>query len=156
MLNIEIPGRAPLKLEHAVFDYNGTLARDGVLLAGLPERLRQLSELLELHVVTGDTFGQATDQLSELPCHLTILPGSGQTMAKRAYIEMLGDDCTVAIGNGLNDHLMLQAAALSIAVLQDEGLTKESLLAADVLTRSITDAIDLLLHPLRLVATLRA
>ena len=77
-------------------------------------------------------------------------------MAKRAYIEMLGDDCTVAIGNGLNDHLMLQAAALSIAVLQDEGLAKESLWAADVLTRSITDAIDLLLYPLRLVATLRA
>lgn len=156
MMNIEIPGRSPLTLEHAVFDYNGTLARDGILLAGLHESLRQLAELIELHVVTGDTFGQAAAQLSELPCRLTILPASGQAMAKRAYVEKLGDDHTVAIGNGFNDRLMLQAAALSIVVLQDEGVATESLLAADMVARSITDAIDLLLQPVRLVATLRA
>ncbi|MFN4326977.1 MAG: HAD family hydrolase [Azonexus sp.] len=155
MLNLEIPGRGALVLEHAVFDYNGTLARDGVLLAGLPGRMRRLAEHLTLHVVTGDTFGHAASQLSELPCRLSILPGQAQTQAKRAYIGALGDDRTVAIGNGWNDHLMLQAAALSIAVLQDEGLAKESLLAADLVTRSVVDAIDLLLHPLRLAATLR-
>jgi len=61
----------------------------------------------------------------------------------------------VAIGNGANDAAMLQEAALGIAVLGPEGLAAEALLAADVVVASIEDALDLLLRPHRLVATLR-
>ena len=50
---------------------------------------------------------------------------------------------------------MLQEAALGIAVLGPEGLAAEALLAADVVVASIEDALDLLLRPHRLVATLR-
>jgi soluble P-type ATPase len=50
---------------------------------------------------------------------------------------------------------MLQAAALGIAVLGPEGLAAEAWQAADVVMASIHDALDLLLHPRRLVATLR-
>jgi len=45
---------------------------------------------------------------------------------------------------------------LGIAVLQAEAASTEAVLAADILSRSILDALDLLLHPLRLTATLRA
>lgn len=31
MIDIEIPGFAHLQLDHLVLDYNGTLARDGIL-----------------------------------------------------------------------------------------------------------------------------
>jgi len=61
----------------------------------------------------------------------------------------------VAIGNGRNDHLMLGKAALGIAVILGEGAAIETLEAADVATTSITAALDLLISPKRLIATLR-
>nr|MBN1229125.1 ATPase P [Anaerolineae bacterium] len=61
----------------------------------------------------------------------------------------------VVIGNGGNDAGMLRVAAISIAVLDREGLNTESLQAADIVVTSALDALDLLLKPKRLVATLR-
>jgi soluble P-type ATPase len=51
---------------------------------------------------------------------------------------------------------MLQESALGIAVLQDEGAAAAALIAADVVASDIQSALELLLRPLRLVATLRA
>lgn len=155
MLTIEIPGRPTLMLEHVVFDFNGTLACDGILYDGVTECLLVLAEKLQLHVVTGDTFGKAAKQLAGLPCKLTVLPSSGQSEAKLAYVEALGKEQTATIGNGFNDRLMLNSACLSIAVLQNEGLASASLMTADIVVRHIVDAIELFLNPLRLVATLR-
>ena len=155
MLTVEIPGRPVLMLEHIVFDFNGTLACDGILYEGVAERLVALAAKLQLHVLTGDTFGMAAKQLAGLPCKLTVLPSSGQSEAKLAYLERLGKDKTATIDNGFNDRLMLESACLSVAVLQDEGLASVNLLAADILVQRIVDAIELFLNPLRLVATLR-
>ena len=69
-------------------------------------------------------------------------------------VERLGAERVVAVGNGANDAGMLQAAALGIAVLGPEGLAGEAWQAADVVA-GIHQALDLLLHPRRLVATLR-
>jgi len=156
MLEIIIPGHKTLLLHHLVMDYNGTLAQDGLLLDGVRPRLTSLSEKLQLHVVTADTFGLARSQLTGLPCELAILPVEEQAHAKLAYIQRLGEDQVVAIGNGRNDHLMLQAAALGIAIIQGEGAARETCQAADVLTPNILAALDLLLFPKRLIATLRS
>ena len=61
----------------------------------------------------------------------------------------------MAIGNGANDELMLVEAAVGIAVLEEEGLACEVIVAADVLVRDAAAALDLLINPIRLVATLR-
>ncbi len=50
---------------------------------------------------------------------------------------------------------MLAAAALGLAVIGPEGAHRGALTAADVVLRSIVDALDLLLEPRSLVATLR-
>jgi soluble P-type ATPase len=50
---------------------------------------------------------------------------------------------------------MLKEAALGIGVIQAEGAAVEAILAADLVTTSVLDALDLLIHPLRLTATLR-
>ena len=68
MIEIAIPGTASLVLQHLVLDYNGTLACDGVLLPGVRERLLVLAENLQVHVVTADTFGQAREELTGVPC----------------------------------------------------------------------------------------
>jgi soluble P-type ATPase len=62
----------------------------------------------------------------------------------------------VAIGNGRNDVNMLAEAALGIAVMGPEGTSSEAVRAADVVVMSINEALDVLLHPERLKATLRS
>ena len=156
MLEIDIPGYRRLRFNHLVMDYNGTLAQDGTLLAGVAPRLEQLAKLLRLHVVTADTFGQVKANLDSLPCKVAILPVENQVQGKLAYIENLGRDQVVAIGNGRNDRLMLAAAALGIAVVQEEGAATETLLAADVVVSDVRSALDMLLFPKRLIATLRS
>ena len=155
MLAIEIPDFARLEIEHLVLDYNGTLAVDGRMLDGVRERLVQLSASLQLHVVTGDTFGTARGALRGLPCTLTCLGESGQRQSKRDYVTALDPSRVACVGNGRNDQDMMAIAGLAIAVVQLEGASAETLMAAHVVARGITDALDLLLHPKRLLATLR-
>ena len=156
MLEFSIPGYKNLQLEHLVLDYNGTLACDGELLEGVEASLEALARDLQVHVVTADTFGKVRSRLENAPCTLVILPLAGQDVGKREYVQRLGSDRVAAIGNGRNDRLMLKAAALGIAVVQEEGTAAETLLAADVVCASILSAFDLLRNPLRLTATLRS
>ena len=154
MIRLDIPGREILELEHLVLDLNGAIALDGKVLAGVPERLTALSESLTVSMVTADTRGQATVIAEQLGIRLVLVTPGDEADQKRALVERLGAERVVAIGNWANDAKMLQAAALGIAVLGPEGLAVEALRAAEVVA-GIHDALDLLLHPRRLVATLR-
>ncbi|RUA03326.1 MAG: ATPase P [Deltaproteobacteria bacterium] len=156
MIKIEIPGFGKLVLAHVVFDYNGTLAVDGEVIAGVKTALRSLADRLTIHILTADTFGKVKSRLSDLPCEISILPPGEQDVGKRDFIQSLGAEKTVAMGNGRNDRLMLQAAALGIAVILGEGASAQTLSMADVVCTDILDALALLENPLRLVATLRS
>jgi soluble P-type ATPase len=70
-------------------------------------------------------------------------------------VEHLGRAHVIAFGNGMNDVGMLRLAAIGVAVLGEEGVAIGALRAADVLALGPVDAIDLVLHPKRLIATLR-
>lgn len=153
MIQIDIPGRGAVTLNHAVFDVNGTLALDGRLLPGVAERFTVLQAHLRLHMLTADTHGRQASIDGTLGVPATIITGG--TAEKAAYVRQLGCAEVVAIGNGANDAAMLEAAALGIAVLGAEGLAIPAMQAADLVVASITDALDLLLNPRRLVATLR-
>ena len=155
MMKIDIPGSGPLEIEHLVLDFNGTLACDGALLTGAKERLQQLAKQLNLHVITADTFGSVAREVADTPCQLAIIPAGEQTAAKAHYIKELEAHSVVAIGNGRNDQQMLKTAALGIAIIQQEGAATAAVLAADVVVPDILAALDLLLNPQRLVATLR-
>jgi len=156
MLRIDIPGGPVLNLAHLVLDYNGTLAVDGSLAEGVAPRLQALAAHLQIHVITADTFGSVQREVAALPCQVVVIGREDQAGEKLKYIQGLGIEQTVCVGNGVNDRLMLQAAALGIAVIQAEGAAGVTLQAADVIATSITDALDLLLRPLRLTATLRS
>lgn len=156
MIEIDIPGFKPLQLKHLVLDFNGTLAVDGELVPGVAQRLNHLSSRLTVHVITADTFGKAAAQLEGVSCSLSVLSAEEQDIAKLAYVNDLGAEGTVCIGNGRNDRLMLAASALGIAVMLQEGACSLSLAAADVVCTDILSALDLLTSPLRLTATLRA
>lgn len=156
MIEVDIPGFKSLELEHLVLDFNGTLACDGTLLPGVAERLNHLASMLTIHVITADTFGKVTAQLNGVRCRISILSGGGEDKEKLSYVTQLGLERTVTIGNGKNDRLMLEASALGIVVLLQEGAATQSVLASDIICKEILSALDLLTYPLRLKATLRS
>lgn len=155
MIELNIPGRGTLQLEHLVCDVNGTLARDGRLLDKLARPLTTLRDRLTLHLLTADTYGRqaAIDQM--LGTQAVRLQPGDEAGQKAAYVRALGAEKVVAIGQGANDAGMLKAAAIGIAVLSEEGLAVEALVNADVVMADIFAALNLLEFPTRLVATLR-
>ena len=156
MLGTIIPGHKTLLLSYLVLDYNGTIACDGRLINGVRERLEELSKSLSIHILTADTFGSVQKEMTGIPCEVVVIGKENQTQAKADYVRQLGLQKTVTVGNGRNDALMLKEVVLGIAVIQEEGGAVETLLAADIVTHSVLVALDLLLNPLRLTATLRS
>ena len=155
MLEIDIPGYRHLQLKHIVLDYNETIAWDGNLIAGVKENLIVLSDKLQVHILTADTFGKAHDNLEDIACQLSILAPDEQDIGKLNYIKALGADHIVCVGNGRKDRLMLKGAALGIAVILEEGAAADAVAAADIVCTHILSALELLQHPLRSIATLR-
>jgi P-type E1-E2 ATPase len=155
MIEIEIPGFAGFQLQHLVLDVNGTIAKDGQLLEGVRELLSELRSKIDVHLITADTNStqEAIDRILEL--NAVRIPAQDQVQAKLDYIERLGANATVAIGNGANDSDMLERAALGIAVIGPEGSAVKTLLKADIAVSDIQAALELLLHPRRIIATLR-
>jgi len=155
MLELDIPSRGLIRLRHLVLDLNGTIALDGKLLPGVNPRLENLSTLLETWLVSADTQGTLSDLAADLKMGARRLDPGDEAEQKRAFIEELGAEETVAVGNGANDALMLRRAGLGIAVMGHEGLAAECLSASDLVVPDIESALDLLLFPRRLLATLR-
>lgn len=151
-LSVTIPGRAALELDHLLLDFTGTLSLDGALLPGVAERLQALAGTLRVTVLTADTFGTARQALAGLPLEVRLVATGAD---KLAFLEALGASRVVAAGNGRNDAAMLERAVVGIAVVGPEGAAAGLVGVADVVVADIRAALDLLLHPLRLTATLR-
>jgi soluble P-type ATPase len=155
MIELTIPGRGELHLQHLVTDVNGTLALDGILLEGVARRLGGLRDRLTLHLITADSHGQQSVIDHLLNVTAVRLQRGEEAAQKAAYVHSLGADSVVAIGQGANDTGMLKAAALGICILSTEGTATEALLAADLVTPDIHSALELLDKPLRIIASLR-
>jgi len=155
MIELIIPGRGDLNIEHLVMDVNGTLALDGLLLDGVAKRIGALRDRLGIHLLTADTHGRqdAIDHLLNLEA--ARIRNGREAEQKAEYVRSLGADRVAAIGQGANDALMLREAALGICVMSFEGLATESLTTADLLMPDILSALDLFDKPLRLIASLR-
>jgi len=155
MITLDIPGREQIKLVHLVLDYNGTVAEDGIIFESVKHKLTLLHISLKIHVITADTFGTVKGEMANMPIEVITIPKNSQDKAKKEFVQELGPENVVSIGNGRNDGLMLQTSVLGMLVINSEGASVQSLLKADVLCLSILDALDLLLKPKRLIATLR-
>ena len=152
---IEIPGYKSLELKYLVLDYNGTIAVDGEIPLEVKERLRRLSEKLEIFVLTADTHGTAKNMCEGLPLRIMTFPSNAAMYEKQRIVRELGIEHCAAIGNGRNDILMCQEAELSIAIMGTEGACSKLISETDICVTSIVDALDLLILEKRLIATLR-
>jgi P-type E1-E2 ATPase len=155
MIELNIPGRGVIQLEHLVSDVNGTLAIDGKLHDGLIRKISLLRDRLEIHLLTADTHGHQHIIDQQLNLKAVRIQKGQEAEQKAAFVRALGTDKVIAIGQGANDAGMLKAAVIGVGLISIEGSATETLLAADLIVPDIYAAFDLLEKPLRIVATLR-
>jgi P-type E1-E2 ATPase len=155
MIELDIPGQPPLKLEHLVSDVNGTLAVDGSLIAGVERAINALRDRIKIHLITADTHGRQAAIDRQLGLKAQRLQPGDEAGQKAAFVRELGDSNVIAIGQGANDARMLREAAIGICVLSPEGTATQTLLASDLFVPDILTAFELLEKPTRLIASLR-
>jgi len=157
MISCQIPGRDTLEIFHLVCDVNGTLTQDGILMRGVAATFEKLKDHVSIHLVSADTYGRLSELESALAgsVHKFIrLTAGSEAEQKLEYLEAL-EGGVAAIGQGTNDRLMIKEADLGICVMSPEGSAVETLLNADIVVPDILTALELLLNPTRLKATLR-
>lgn len=155
MITIDIPGYKKLIIEQVVFDYNGTLGNNGLLDSGINHLIEALSKNVDIFVVTADTYGTVEEACKDLNVKIHILKSGDAVKEKAAFVEALGCDHTVCVGNGYNDSEMFERAALAIAIMGEEGVSIKALMNADIAVKNSKDALMLLNNPRRIIATLR-
>lgn len=155
MIELDIPGRGQIQINHLVSDVNGTLALDGHLLDGVAKVLTTLMNRLEIHLLTADTHGRQDKIDRQLGLKAIRIPPGGEAEAKAKYVRQLGSSNVIALGQGANDSGMLKEAEIGICVLSQEGLAIEALNAAEIIAPDVLSALALLDNPIRLVASLR-
>ena len=154
---MQIPGyKEDLRIQHLVIDFNGTLAIEGKLIDGVKKLLDRISQKLQVHVLTSDSYGTVAGELKDMPCKITVVEPHHQDFQKGKYVAELGKDNVICIGNGSNDRSMLKLCAIGIAVIQNEGAATDSLTSADIVCLSVHQALNLMEHPEMLVATLES
>jgi len=154
-MHLNISGREAIELKHIVFDYNGTIAIDGKLIKDVSDNINSLAKLFTFHVITADTYGSVEKELSGTNCKIVKIPKGNQDISKLNLVKELGSNLTLAAGNGRNDKLMLKEAVIGIALLQEEGLCTETLLASDIVCKSIDDLFSFLREKNKFIAALR-
>ncbi|MFH1624671.1 MAG: ATPase P [Pseudomonadota bacterium] len=166
MIELNIPGREQLIIRNLVLDLNGTIALDGKIIEGVPERLQILGQQLEIFIVTADTRGKAEAAVEELAAKrggsekgfsikLSRVDKGKEDIQKLELVRQLGIRETLSMGNGANDARMLKECIIGVCVMGPEGAAVEAIMNADLVTSNINDALDVVIIPERIMATLR-
>lgn len=154
-MKIDIPGYKELNLTTLLLDYNGTIATDGIIPETVKVRLKELAKEFNIYVLTADTHGTARKQCEDIPVTVQTFPVGNAADYKEETINKIGGKHCVALGNGRNDIKMFHQAALSIAIMDTEGMCSKLLAESDICVKTIEDGLDLLLNPKRIFADLR-
>ncbi|MDI6690203.1 MAG: ATPase P [Actinomycetota bacterium] len=155
MIKLTIPGRKAIEVENLILDMNGTIAMDGMVSKEIVERVKKLAKSLKIYVLTAGTQGRIDEIKEILQVEVHQINRRREAEQKAEFLRKVDPERTITIGNGTNDSLMLKQAALGIGIIGEEGISREALLSADVIVKDPKDALDLLLKPKRLQATLR-
>jgi len=157
-IEIKIPNFGDRQIRTLVSDYTGTLSCGGILVKGVSERLFRLLHLVDIHIITADSFGTADEQLAGIVKPRKLVERE-HDREKEAIVRGLDPKHVVGFGNGNNDRLMLQAVkeagGLAVAIDNGEGCAFDTLKNCDVFIVGAINALDLLLDPTRVKATLR-
>lgn len=155
---IDIPGFGRRVIHTVISDFTGTLSCNGKLSPGTKPRLRQLLRLIDLKIITADSYRTARQQLKGITAPNT-LRQKRHDIEKRSFARQFKLKNVAAFGNGNNDRLLLQvvkeSGGLAVAVDNGEGCALDALLNANILVVGAVNALNLLLTPTACKATLR-
>lgn len=156
-IHIKIPWGDKYVIDNVVFDLNGTLANNGKIAETTVNLLKDLAEETNIYILTADTHGTAESLRKKMGdfIKIVVLQSDDHVEEKAKFVHSLGYRETIAIGNGMNDVKMVQEAVLSIGVIGKEGMYAPLIQRVSILVTDIDDAIEMLIHPLKMVATLR-
>lgn len=166
-IHVDIPGHGPIDILHLVTDWTGTHSCEGVESEGSLDLIQQLSSLVDVHVLTSDTFGTcrkafelAGFEVGEgKDVNIIILEGKDHDNQKAEFVKKLGAENVAAFGNGQNDRGMLSAVddagGIAIAVDNGEGVARDAMENARITIHGSVRALTLLLNLKSLTATLR-
>lgn len=155
MIIFEIPGRENINIKNIVFDYNGTIAVDGKLIEGVGEIINKLAADVDIYILTADTYGTVKQECKDINAKVLTFSKENAGESKEEIVRKLGGNNTICIGNGYNDILMFKESILSIAIIEGEGASGKLLAHADIVARSIIEALKILLNKNMVKATLR-
>lgn len=152
---LNIKGYQAMKIKNILLDYNGTIATDGKLSLEIKEAIQKLSNHLRIHIITANTNESALEELKDMPVDIFIIKGNREDIEKQKYLYEIGNDKTIAVGNGYNDALILKDSIIGIGVIGEEGIAKDAFFNCDIVVKSGLEALELLLKTNRLIATMR-
>lgn len=155
MILYQIPGRKDIEIENIVFDYNGTIAVNGKLINGVSKLINELSNQVNIYILTADTYGTVEKECLDINGNLLTFPKENAGESKRDIVRNLDGKKTLCLGNGFNDIPMFEEAALSIAIIEGEGASGKLISKADIVVRDIIDGINIVLNRNMVKATLR-
>ena len=110
---INVPQTGKYNIENIVFDYNGTIANNGIIIDGVLKKIVDLSKNFNVHIITADTFNTVRESFKGTNVNIHIIDKDYGSEQKEKFIDKLGFDKTIALGNGRNDELMLKKSIIS-------------------------------------------
>ena len=155
---LDIPGFGKRLIRAVISDYTGTLSHRGKLVPGVKSRLRRLLAVVDLEIITADSYGTAAAQLKGV-VEPHMLRSKRHDVEKRDFARRFALRHVAAFGNGNNDRLLLRAVkaggGITVAVDNGEGCAVDTLVHANIFIVDAASALDLLLRPTACKATLR-
>jgi len=149
----EIPDAEPLDLRTIILDLNGTLSVSGVVPDGVQERITKLKQRgFEIILFTGNTRGNANELAQSLGIEWRLAANGAE---KRDLALKMNPEYCVSIGNGLIDLELMKVVKFRMVTIQAESVHVQTLLNSDVIVPTIINALDMLLDPNILIATIR-
>jgi len=154
MIAIQRLGQKPLEIENILLDFEGTLASDRRVHPKAKDKINLLSKRARIYILAKEEKEGVMEVLKRVKAETIFLKEGEASEEKLNLLRQVGATRTVAIGNGVDDALMIDEAGLGICVIGKEGTAGETIQKADIVFTNIVDALDFLLKPLRQKATL--
>lgn len=140
-------------LNTLILDLNGTISIDGVLISWVKEKISELKKMgWEVLLCSWDTQWTAAKIAKNIWATIHIC--KNQKDKEKILKKYVAKHC-VAIGNWNIDIQLMKKCKLSIAVIQAEWCSQQAIRTSHIVCTNINDALNILLLPKRLIATLR-
>src|ERR1035438_7951035 len=98
-ITIDIPGFGERHIRIAVSDYTGTHSFGGVIEPDVKRKLRELAAVVDLHIITADSFGTAERELAGIAIPYKLRSGR-HDIEKAEFVSQFDLQHVAAFGNG--------------------------------------------------------